>query len=99
MNRADAIQPSDLVDARDSDVAPEPDDTHYIVAFAPIFRGKAPRRQQAACGTYVETSRHSNEPTCDQCAAWLEQEAESEAETFASLGYVQVNGFWVPKEA
>lgn len=95
---SDAISASDLVDATDSDVEPEAETTHWILPFAPVFRGKAPRRQMTACGIYIEASEHSTEPTCDVCAEYLQREADNDAETAEGLGFVIGNGLMLPRE-
>jgi hypothetical protein len=38
-------------------------ETHWGPADAPIYRGK----QMAACGSYVELTRFSADPTCPAC--------------------------------
>lgn len=77
--------------------------THYVAYFTverSTFRGRTPTRQQAVCGEFVERGEHTAEPDCPVCAAWLQQEAADEAETFAALGYEQIQpGVWTPKEA
>lgn len=95
---SDAISASDLVDATDSDVEPEAEKTHYLKAFAPVFRGRAPRRQQAACGLYIEASEHSTEPSCPTCASYLQREADHDAEIAEGLGFVIENGLMLPRE-
>ena len=76
-----------------------PEQSHYILAFGVPFRGRLPRRQQAACGVYVEAKQHIHEPSCPQWRAWLEQDAEKTAETFRALGYAQrEDGVWMEVE-
>jgi hypothetical protein len=38
-------------------------ETHWGPSDAPIYRGK----QQAACGSYVDLTRFSADPTCPAC--------------------------------
>ncbi len=89
---SDAISEADLIDARASDVEPSADPTHYVTAAtaersaAYNRHGKASRRLQAACGAWVNYPReHAAEPTCDQCLAFLEQEAAADADISAAL--------------
>lgn len=98
-NSADAISEADLVDATDRDVEPEIEKTHYILPFAPVFRGRAPRRQMTACGIYIDASEHSTEPSCHACADYLQREADNDAETAEGLGFEIKDGVMLPKEA
>lgn len=96
---SDAIGVNDLTDATDSDVEPEIEKTHWILPFAPVFRGKAPRRQMTACGIYIEATEHSTEPSCQTCADYLQREADNDAETAEGLGFEIKGGVMLPKES
>lgn len=106
-NYQDVISPSDLFDAKDSDVQPEAEQTHYVQFFCiqeSSTRNRGARvspRLKAACGSFVDYPKdHSTEPTCEACAAVLEQAAEDDGEIFAELGYEKdARGVWVPKGA
>lgn len=44
-------------------------DSHYI----PYFTRENGRKREAVCGVWCLPSQHSNEPTCADCARWLQQ--------------------------
>ena len=46
--------------------------THYI---PPFTRQNGPK-QETVCRIWIRPSEHSNEPTCETCQRWLEQDAE-----------------------
>jgi hypothetical protein len=49
--------------------------SHYL----PAFTRQLGRKQQAACSLYIFAHEHSSEPECSTCAAFLVQEAETDA--------------------
>lgn len=55
--------------------------THYVLAFT------VQRRQLflTACGEFVSMTKHTNEPECPACKAWLEKDAVDGAETAEAL--------------
>lgn len=55
--------------------------THYIPAFTTRYHGQ----QRAVCGEYVSQARHSVEPTCQPCAAYLTSQAAEDEETALAL--------------
>lgn len=64
--------------------------THYVAYFAierAVFRGRIPRRLDAVCGKTVDyPAGHSADPECQECKAWLQQEAEDDAEIAKANG-------------
>jgi hypothetical protein len=56
-------------------------ETHWIPPFTHAIRGQ----QRAICGQMVETRQFSTEPSCAECAAYLVQTAEDDAETARHL--------------
>jgi hypothetical protein len=46
-------------------------DTHYIPPYTRING----RHQETVCFLWITAAEHSNEPTCQTCARWLEQDA------------------------
>lgn len=51
--------------------------THYI----PAFTARNGHDQQAACGRWVRATEHTAEPSCPNCRAYLEQDAEDDTKT------------------
>jgi hypothetical protein len=48
--------------------------SHYI----PYFTKDGPKgTQEAACTAYIDPTRHSAEPSCWGCRAWLDNDAEA----------------------
>lgn len=76
----------------------EPEPTHYTAYFTQNLRGEPSRSQRAVCGVYISPNEHTNEPSCPQCIAYLQQEAEDEPAIADALGLQLENGIYVPKD-
>ena len=76
----------------------EPELTHYTAYFTQNLRGATSQSQKAVCGAYILPTEHTSEPTCPQCLAYLQAEAEDEQAIADALGVTLENGMYVPKE-
>jgi hypothetical protein len=59
--------------------------THYI---PPFTRQNGPK-QETVCGTWIRPSEHSNEPACEKCQRWLEQDTDDTRTGEEMFGEVQ----------
>lgn len=55
--------------------------SHHI----PFFTVRRRQLQQAACGEFVDVSRHTNEPDCPTSLAWLVEDERDFIETSKAL--------------
>lgn len=98
---ADQISEADQIDARDADLEPREELTHYVSLSdieRTIFRGKIALRLRPVCGgDPIFTADSRLTATCPKCQAWLEADAEDDDATNLALGFVKVNGCWVPQ--
>lgn len=84
-NSHDAISPSDLLDARESDVEPRVEYTHHI-AWATVQKAACQRRPNrrrlpAVCGEPIDVSESTRDPDCPTCRAHVEAEAVDESKS------------------
>lgn len=56
--------------------------THWLPPFTHRDRWN---QQQAACGEYVPAKAHSVTPTCEECAKYLAQDQQLDAELDATF--------------
>ncbi len=68
--------------------------SHYI----PYFTRENGARRETVCYAWVLPGEHSNEPTCQVCRDWLQQDAIAEMEDAESFSYEFKDGLLLPKE-